>query len=246
MKNILARRTVVTSAICGVILAMCESMAQAQLINVNFYSAFYGGSAATGAAVVGNPGDLWNGINGDNEPGGPISLVDSTGNATSASLFYSAFGAVTSLTPNFQPNPGLMSDYLFSTGFAGTNYVTITGLTPDTKYDLYVYLASNDATGGDRSAGIQIPGTQGHATGNPEPTFSPGDNYVFLTPTTDDSGTLSLFEFPYRGNTSGEVDLNGLQLLAVPETTGTLPLLGIGCIALLIFRRSARQSAKPA
>jgi opacity protein-like surface antigen len=94
--------------------ALSAISARADLIDVNFYSSIFGGSAASGAAVVGTASDQWNGFDGDSGGGGGGSLIDASGNATSASLSFSSLSAVLAATANFQPNGSLMSQYIYS------------------------------------------------------------------------------------------------------------------------------------
>jgi len=217
--------------------------AHSALIDVNFYSAGYGGSTASGAAVVGGASDIWNGIAGDNGSGSGISLVDANGNTTSVTLSYDTSGgsAITSVAQNTQPNPSLMNDYLFN-NTGGDITVTLQGLVASTPYDLYVYLASNDGGSGARAAEVTANSVFASATGDPQASFIPGQNYILLAATSDASGTINITESDSAGvNFSGEVDMNGLQISSVPEPT-TLSLLAISGLGLILFaRRSARR-----
>ena len=185
-------------------------------IDVNFYASGFGGSTATGAAVVGSSSDTWNGIDGAvNSSGGPLALVDVASNSTPITLSYVSDGAVVSANSNIQPNASLMSDYLF----ANTNdniTVTLQNLAPNTAYNLYVYLSSNDASDSSRAAMVMANAVSAPATGDPQTSFIAGENYVLLTPTSDALGTINITVSPTDANSDGEVDLNGLQLTAVP------------------------------
>jgi len=230
-----------------VALALGLNTACASLIDVNFYSAGVGGSTASGAAVVGTATDTWNGFDGDNG-GGFATLVNSQGAATPVSLFYTNYGgsAVRSATANIQPNASLMSDYIFNNGTGNDDIVvTLSGLLHSTPYDLYVYLASNDASGGDRSASVTANSASSTATGNPQITFINGQNYLLLVPTSTSAGIITITETPNAG--VQEVDMNGLQLstlptTGVPDASPTLRLLLVGGIGLILFARRTSRS----
>ncbi|HUD47645.1 MAG TPA: hypothetical protein VMR33_12490 [Candidatus Baltobacteraceae bacterium] len=242
-----------TSAIAALALAGATQIASASLIDVNFYSINYSppGGTASGAAVVGTANDQWNGIDGDNGFGSVSSLINTSGSPTGVTLTYNTAGgaAVTSLAQNTQPTPSMMNDYLFNNA-GGAITVSVGNLAAGT-YDLYVYLASNDANSGNRSATVNANGISLPATGNAEPSFLVGQNYLLLTPTVGASGVLTITEsdLPSTGNAATEVDMNGFQLqpavAAVPEPAsllaGALMLLPFGTGALRMLRR--RQTA---
>jgi hypothetical protein len=241
-----------TSAIAALALAGATQIASASLIDVNFYSINYSppGGTASGAAVVGTANDQWNGIDGDNGFGSVSSLINTSGSPTGVTLTYNTAGgaAVTSLAQNTQPTPSMMNDYLFNNA-GGAITVSVGNLAAGT-YDLYVYLASNDASGNNRAAVVTANAYTALATGNSQPSFIAGQNYLLLTPTVGASGVLTITESDLSTvNTSGEVDMNGLQIVsgvaAVPEPTtviaGALMLLPFGASTLRILRK--RQSA---
>jgi hypothetical protein len=248
-KPVIGRHSFVAS-IAALALAGASQVASASLIDVNFFTTAYlpNGGTATGAAVVGTANDQWNGINGDAGTGTTPSLIDTTGTPTGVTLTYASEGAVTSLAQNTQPTPSMMNDYLFN-NTGGTLTVTLGNLAAGT-YDLYVYLASNDASGNNRAAVVTANAYTALATGNSQPSFIAGQNYLLLTPTVGASGVLTITESDLSTvNTSGEVDMNGLQIEpaigAVPEPTtviaGALMLLPFGASTLRILRK--RQSA---
>ena len=226
-----------------VVASLGATSIRADLIDVNFYSGSFGGGTASGAAVVGSSTDTWNGIDGDTASGSMDNLVDVAGNSTSVGISWIAAGAVIPLASNIQPNPSLMFDYLYNTNTTEINNgdisVTLSGLMPETQYDLYLYVASNDASDYDRAVAFTVDSTIGGAGGNPETSFIDGENYELLTPTSDNLGDLSITESPQALgliNTSGEVDLNGLQFHPVPEPA-SLAFMAMGALPLIYKRR---------
>jgi len=238
------------TAAAAVVASLGATSIRADLIDVNFYSASFGGGTASGAAVVGNSSDIWNGINGDTSSGSMDNLMDVAGDSTPVEIAWIAAGAVIPLASNIQPNPSLMYDYLYNTNTTEINNgditVTLSGLAPETQYDLYLYVASNDASDYDRAVALTVDSSIGGAGGNPQTTFIDGQNYKLLTPTSDNLGDLSVTESPQALgliNTSGEVDLNGLQIRPVPEPA-SLAFMGLGSVALLYKQRKKNADIK--
>lgn len=214
--------------------AFAAVSARSQSLDVNFYNSGYGGSTASGAAVVGSADDIWNGIDVLGSADSDLGLVDTSGDPISATLSYDTIdgGAVTSAATSEQPNPSLMSDYLFNND-GGQISVTLDGLADDTEYNLYIYLASQDASDGSRAADVTVNGTEETATGNPETSFSEGDNYLLFQTVSSDSGEIDITEADDSNNTDHEVDMNGLQLEPVPEPS----LASLACLGLLVFQQ---------
>jgi hypothetical protein len=216
----------------------------AALIDVAFYSSAFPNAQPSGAAVLGSAGDQWNWVDGAGCPScsGPVSLTDMTGNPTTATLSYQADGAVISATTGTQPVPNLTNTYLFNNS-GGSITVTLNGLAASQAYNLVLYVSSDDASG-DRALTGTVTGLAAvpfSATGDPQPAFVNGKNVVQLAVTSDASGTLLISE-DNPGNGSGEVDLNGLQLQAVPLPSSLV--LFSGGVALLA--RRARSRPRPA
>ena len=223
---------VLTAAgICGV--------ANADLIDVAFYNSGYGGTLPVGPAVLGQAGDQWNWIDAANCPSCPgnISLIATTGAGTPAVLNFTADGAVRSATVGTAPDPNLMNNYIFN-NTGGSLALSLTGLAPSQTYSVVLYVSSFDASGGNRSLAGTVSGASVvpfSATGNPQSTFVNGQNLVELSATSDVTGALTITESDGLGNTSGEVDLNGLQVMnssATPEPGYTAVLL-LGTVAAL-------------
>lgn len=216
----------------------------AGLVDIAFYNSGYGGTQPTGAAVLGQAGDQWNWIDAANCPTCPAntSLIDTNGNAISAVLNFTADGAVPSATVGTSPDPNLMNNYLFN-NTSGEVTVTLSGLLPNQAYNLVLYVASFDASGGERA----LAGTAGSvpfaATGDAQSSFVNGANVVELSVTSDGSGNLAIVEGDGLANSTDEVDLNGLQLASVPEP-GTIGMIVLGA-GLVVWGGSAGALTVP-
>lgn len=188
------------------------AQAQSQLINVNFYSEFYQGERASGAAAIGRLNDAWNGINADRKIGAPTELYDSAGKPTSVTISYKSYGAVAARKDNIQPNENLMRTYLFN---KKNDVVTVTleHLVPNRTYTLYLYTASNDAEKSARAVIVTVNGITLTATGDPQTSFILASNYLQLTVPADRQGKIQIVETPAPTNPTHEADLNGLQLV---------------------------------
>jgi pimeloyl-ACP methyl ester carboxylesterase len=169
----------------------------------------------TGAAVVGNPGDIWNDFATNSASGMPLS--DVTGAATGVTLSFSADGAYTANPAKTAftgtPYANLMQGVLYS---AGTTTITLSGLNPNQNYTLYIY-TQGDKNGLNRSISISANGGPPQiATQTNADTFILDNNYVVETVAADGSGNINI-----KGVTLvDEGDINGFQLVPV---TGTQP-----------------------
>jgi hypothetical protein len=242
---ILRKRNLIHVSTAAAALSLGLVAAHAQLIDVNFYNSGYGvGAPATGPAVVGNAGDIWNGVDAQSSSGGPLGLVNTLGGATPVTVSYdtSGGGALPAALLNTQPNPSLMNSYLFNNQ-SGTITVTLAGLTPFATYGPYVYVASDDAFLFPRSADLNVNGLTGGALGAPAPAFVSGANYLHFNPVANADGNIVIVESDDISNTGGEVDFNGLQLLA-PDQSTTLGLFAMSGLGLALFaRRNSKKSA---
>jgi len=164
-------------AVCLLTIAGGCCIAGAEALDVAFYnSGFSGNVMPTGPAFVGQAGDQWNWIDASNCPGcpGPVSLVDTDGNGTSATLSFTADGSVPSATVETQPDPDLTNNYLFNNS-GGAVTITLNGLVPNFNYLLVMYVSSDDSAGGQRSLAGTANGEPFTATGDPQSTFVNGE-----------------------------------------------------------------------
>lgn len=204
------------------------SFAHAQLIDIAFHGP--GDPTPSGAAVIGSAGDQWNGIDGSaNGTTGPLALINSDGSSSPATLTFTAEGSVVALSASNQPLPALTHTYLFNND-GGHVTVTLNGLAADQQYLLELYVASDDAAGGDRAVAADANNVLLTASGNPQTSFVNGQNYVEGDPISDGSGAITIIlSDEVNLNTSQEVDLSGLQIEPLPEPVclGTLSLGGL-------------------
>ena len=169
--------------ILSVMVAVGLGRLQAQLLDVNFIddsvNAAYGGgnapapSAMSGAAVIGSPGDMWNGLggfaysaypNGATFTSGPLQYTNGAASGVSLSLTaangtydansvnwgnYSPFSwasLANEQTSTGYPNTpyaALMASMLVSHTAGVTDTVSLSGLVPGGTYNLYVYSAGD-------------------------------------------------------------------------------------------------------
>lgn len=211
-------------------------------------------AAFSGAAVVGSDADQWNVVSGLRRPGVQqnISLSDTAGQPTSTtlSLNYSGFFG-RQLTDTRQwafdgtRYASLMDQYLF--GYPGPQ-VVLHNLPPG-PYHLYVYASPTpDATGrvseffittngGTMMADV---GPLGNAT-----TFVKGTNYEHFLPVVGSDGTLIIGVLGVGTESpplQTESDLNGFQLIDVPESQTGLAV--ISTLGLLVLRRRFRVCSR--
>ena len=211
-------------------------------VNVQFIgSSFLNGNAPTqsGAAVIGNGGDVWNVVSnptGGTAPAGlargtNLTLVDVGSIGTTVTMDYVAdyvfngtgFGNSNPFKNVASPYANLMSGYMGSVSqgsTADTNTITLHNLTPG-SYDLYFYVCGR--TDGQTRVDVLSANGQSSVCGPNSGNYSliSGVNYVHLTPTVTSNCLLNI-SF-YGTADSGQGLLNGFQLNG-PVTLPTLSL----------------------
>ncbi len=215
--------------VCGYFLAVLPCRADV-VANIQFGSASPSPAtqAQTGAAVVGNSGDQWNLITSFpgataralNNTAGAASGISMTSSNPGGGIFYRSAAAFTTWTPTDYEN--LMSSYIASTNNSGSkNTLTFTGLNTSTLYDIYVYTSSDV---NNRRIAVDINGTQqtANASNASLTTFVLNTNYLRFSNMSFGSGTMTLQYW----TAANEADMNGIQIVAVPEP-GTLLLGGL-------------------
>jgi hypothetical protein len=219
-----------------------SAMSHGQLIDIALGN---GTTNPVGAAVLGNSGDIWNVFDASFGSFGPFAVSDVAGHWTGASVSVLCDGGTAALNTPSQPLPDLTHCYAFdNTG--GWIALEVEGLAANQKYNLVLYVASDDAAEGDRSVAGTVFGASNvafTATGNPESSFVNGENVVDLNVVSNSHGAVTILEGDGTQNTSGEVDLSGLQIkpAAVPEPA-TLGILAIGIVSLIARRRRKKSS----
>ena len=200
------------------------SLLEAQLINIDFNNDSFGaahggpnpGPTMSGAAVLGAAGDQWNGINGNSGTG--IPLIYANGGNSPVTMTFTSDGGYDANSFNGStpfagtPYDALMEDYLFNGGTPQT--ITLSGLTPNSFYNLVLYNAADQAAAG-RITLFTVNGNTQTSTWNASSsTLLAGTDYVEFNPAVSDaSGNMVI---TWTGNGSAEGDINGFQLQSLP------------------------------
>ena len=213
-----------TTLFCAALLAVASAAHGKTLIDVQFSNG--ASHTQSGAAVVGASGDTWN--NFVSGQAGSGSLVDTTNTASGVNLTFSAnnFWEADSTYTRFtgQPDANLMQGYLVGYGGQSDIALAFTGLAAGQEYGFWVYTQGDDNSRG-RSIGLSANGgAAAIATQTNASSFVPGDNYVYLTAFADQNGDLDLLGH----DLNGEANINGVQLMAVPEPSQMVLLMAGG------------------
>jgi hypothetical protein len=221
--------TVLISNASGCTAVNSVSVPLMELIDVNFNTnslvsiggGFTFGPAMSGAAVLGEAGDQWNGIKVSNGTG--IHLTYVNGNNSPVTMTFTSTGgynvfSFSGTTPFVgSPYEPLMENYLFNAGVPQT--ITLSGLAASSSYNLVLYNAADTAGAGRTTYFTVNNNTLSSTWDGASSTLIAGTDYVeFPAVLSDSSGNLAI---TWTGNGSVEGDINGFQI----QVTG--PQLGI-------------------
>jgi hypothetical protein len=246
---------------------LLQAQTTAGLIDVDFNgnsisTAYNGGGpdpgpTQSGAVLIGSTGDIWNGFS-DSDLGftttpntpGPISasgLALNYANGSSSGVLMSltasssydaqSFGNHSPFVTAGSPYQNLMQDLLVANSL---ETVTLSGLAPNATFNLILYNAGDNNVGAGRTSTFAVNGvTQTSDWDGATSTLVAGVDYVnYSSVTSDGSGNLVI---DYGLSSGGESDLDGFQLLAVPEPS-TWAMLAAGGVMLLGYRRGFRRA----
>ena len=176
-----------------------------------------------GAAAIGSAGDLWNTVSMTYYGGvqkGPVNLYDTGGTPTSVEWSLLGGGGLSDAIGGTYGRLFDVSVYISS--------ATITGLTPNQQYNLYLFSVYWDEV-------ISVNGidftTSGIHSGSVN-SLTAGSQYDVHTVRADSSGTLAFVPISAQ---FGTPYISSWQLMPVPEPSA-LGLLAVGSAALLVRR----------
>ena len=223
-----------------------SSLCSAAVYNVKYLGGLSPIPTSSLQGVIGTTGETWNQATGNF-----TNLNDSAGGSSTI--------GVTGIQDNNDNNENISGLKIFS-GNASTfgkgveRTITITGLTLNGLYDIYIYALSHNtgswgnpadterAAGAFTTTNVSGNGTSQSLdngnTGTGPGTFTAGSNYVlFQSIVADGSGNISIVADALdAGANSTRLHVNGLQIVAIPETS-SVALLGLGAFALILRRR---------
>ena len=218
------------------------SSAHAALVDVQFLgnNNDFIGTPYTGPAVTGTTGDYWNATSADSAS---MALNGVDNAASGISLTFTSYHQWGNIDSGFAAGSyaNLMAGYLCAVE-PTTYHVAFSGLAPSASYNLYIY-TQGDGGGDGRELDVSVNGAADVITSPGNAllgTFVEGTNYLHLTGTADPSGVVDIAYssvLTINGGT-GEADINGVQLVTVPEPS-SLALFGVGALACM--RRSRRR-----
>ena len=227
-------KTIAALSSLAAVLVTATSAANAAAIDVQFSRD--PGHQQTGAAVIGHAGDVWNDFLGNASTG---ALLDTSGAASGVSLSFSAYGAYeadpgyTQFTGKADAN--LMQGYLYAFTDTPAIDLAFSGLTAGQEYGFWIYTQGDNNSHG-RSISLTANGGSAQvATQSNASSFSLGDNYVYLVSTANASGVVDIV----GQDLNGEANINGVQVMAVPEPSSVfLMMAGFTFLAGAAMRRS--------
>lgn len=237
----------VCAAVAGIV-APSASAAHAASIGINFV----GSSGADGTLASTDVAGVVPQANFNNETGssgGPVSLVNSLGAATTATLTYSANGSYSvqggNATTNQPGNEALNAGFIYGNGTATVSSV------PYASYNVYVYQL-NDAAGRQETTSLNGATSYYGQAPNPGSTNYVDNNastaYNYVRATSQTAGTFTnpadytLFtnvtgsSFTITTSAPGNGYLNGIQIVQLPEPAGVM-LSGLGALGLFVVAR---------
>lgn len=195
---------------------------------------------------------VWNVIqvpSGSQTPGTTNNLLTSTGATTSVDAAYNFQSMYTTYAAT-SPANNLLRTYSSSVAGYGNN-LTLSGLTDNGHYQLYLYAADGSYNSAGTLFTFGSGATASPATGSNGQTVAPatnsGDfqlnaNYVIFDVTASATGTIEIIPQPLTGTPTYKNPgrLNGLQLVSgsasVPEPS-TLGSVAAGGLGLLLLKR---------
>lgn len=221
----------VTAVLCGTTLGHAQA-----LFNVDLNTPT--SPTQSGAAAIGSPGDIWNGLTS----GASTSLVKASGESSSVSFsFVNPFSwnvdnaGGTAIDAN---TAALMQDYIYSQNTSAIT-ASFTGLTDyiGSAFTLYIYSAGDNNSFGGQGSTITVGATTLQTSGD-DRKISSGVGVAYQVFT----GTISSdsLDFSLVQNTNQYFAFNGAQLQVVPEP-GTYALLGVGLLVIAVGTYRSRQ-----
>jgi hypothetical protein len=233
-----------------VLMGTASLASAATLINVDF--GLTGGTAGTyngtPAPVLGNNGDIWNGVTSPSGVGktvsnAPLNFVD--GSASGVTVSVTAFDNASDLSGTSPYNTqigatykSLMADYIYLYTVQSYSSATITlkGLPASSTGSIVLFAADTAGQGSSFTIGgttLTTTDPNGHSIATNG--LVAGVDYVeFNNVTSDATGQLSI-SWTVPG-TQQFAALNGMQIQFVPEPSAAL-LGGVGMLGLLTRRR---------
>jgi hypothetical protein len=197
------------------------------LIDFNYNAPNYGFPGYTsGPGAIGSPGDQWNSVAWASD--NPVNLITTDGSLTSAIWTINGGGGLA--TPNLN---GAYAGLLQAS--TAVYSATITGLTPNRQYDLYLYEAYWGWTYSVNGVDFTTPGVR-YGTID---TLTDGNEYDVETVTADPAGTLT---FTSVNAQFGTPYMTSWQLTPVPEPSVMALLTGGTALMLFGKRRYSRAA----